>query len=627
MAQTEKNEKIVKNVMKMLDEAKTAKGPHEAEFKKFYKFYRGDQWEKKPPRHRSDIVINVVFSNVETIVPIMTDNRPIASIKPRGPEDRKVGDTLKYIEEFIWDNTNMDRKTPQVVRDSLIYGPGYMKTYWDPELEGGMGDIAHSVIDPLTLYLDPGTGDDIKNAEYVCEVTQMNIGKAKSKWPDLDWDEIKPASDEDAKRPSLVRQIISKFTGEDQQVTDSTGAETTWQKASAGDYEYTKDRVTIIEVWYKDYSFESFDDETGETGEDGQPVTKKSKKMKYPNGRRTVVVGGLKAEDGKNIYGWHPYDCLPDYDLAHETIPEGDVKQIIPPQKDINVRTARMNDHFRLGANSPWWYTDKYVNPDHISDKTGIKIPVKRGGALGRVQIAPMPGDILATLQDRKRDVDIISGINEVTQGRRPGGITAASAISKLQEAAQARIRAKGRNLEHFIKNVGHKDIDLILKFYTEPRMFRIYDPARGKDQFAEFNFITGDDPRVTDQGLGGSPDQRFVEDEVNEKTGKIKFHEVGKFDIIIGAGSTLPVDRDARTDLGLTLFKLQAIDRQALLDDVDYPNRDEVGARMAAKEQQAMAQGSGGAKDDPDVQNRAQKLKDMGVPPEEIQAALAGGR
>ena len=42
---------------------------------------------------------------------------------------------------------------------------------------------------------------------------------------------------------------------------------------------------------------------------------------------------------------------------------------------------------------------------------------------------------------------DTISGIHDITQGRNPSGVTAAKAISALQEASQQIIRAKEREV------------------------------------------------------------------------------------------------------------------------------------------------------------------------------------
>src|SRR5690606_13445253 len=150
------------------------------------------------------------------------------------------------------------------------------------------------------------------------------------------------------------------------------------------------------------------------------------------------------------------------------------------------------------------------------------------------------------------RNMETITGVHDVTQGRRPGQVTAASAIAMLQEAGQARIRDKARNLEDMIRRVGRLMVSRILQFYTPGRIIRIRGQG-GAQEFLQW------DPTQVHHGL----------------------------DFNVEAGSSLQMNEQLRYQLALELFQAGAIDVQGLLEVSNFPQRDEIIQRM--QQQQAM--------------------------------------
>ena len=54
------------------------------------------------------------------------------------------------------------------------------------------------------------------------------------------------------------------------------------------------------------------------------------------------------------------------------------------------------------------------------------------------------------------------------------------------------------------------------------------------------------------------------------------------KYDLKVSTHSSLPADRGQRAQLNFDLFRVGAVDRRALLDSLDYPNRTEILKRLA---------------------------------------------
>ena len=69
---------------------------------------------------------------------------------------------------------------------------------------------------------------------------------------------------------------------------------------------------------------------------------------------------------------------------------------------------------------------------------------------------------------------DSISGVHDITQGRNPSGVTAAKAISALQEASQQIIRAKEREVgSDAIVELYKKTLSILVNNYEEAIVIR----------------------------------------------------------------------------------------------------------------------------------------------------------
>jgi hypothetical protein len=69
---------------------------------------------------------------------------------------------------------------------------------------------------------------------------------------------------------------------------------------------------------------------------------------------------------------------------------------------------------------------------------------------------------------------DVVTGVHDVTEGRKPAGITAASAIMALQEAAQARVRYKiAHGVSRWIETIGGHILWIMKQYDREARTLR----------------------------------------------------------------------------------------------------------------------------------------------------------
>ena len=85
-----------------------------------------------------------------------------------------------------------------------------------------------------------------------------------------------------------------------------------------------------------------------------------------------------------------------------------------------------------------------------------------------------------------EESIQEISGQHEVTSASVPPGVTAASAISLLQEADDTRLGPAVRDLEAQMGVLGSKVLSLVARYYTDTRTIRI---GGDEDSFEVFDF------------------------------------------------------------------------------------------------------------------------------------------
>ena len=295
----------------------------------------------------------------------------------------------------------------------------------------------------------------------------------------------------------------------------------------------------------------------------------KVRKRQFPNGRVITVAPelGLLLSDKQNPYkdGKFPFVILKDHDIAFEFWGKGEIEQLMSPQKYINELSNQIIDNAKNTANMPW-IMDKNagIGVGKITNRPGIIIRKNPGSEVRRDAPPPMPGYVSQQIEQMKYDIETISGVHDVTQGRRPTGIQAGNAIMALQEAGQARIRVKIKLMEEALSELSRMWYSRMKQFWVMDRYVRIVD---------------------------------------NENEGDFKFVKVNKsnfeheFDIKIKSGSTMQKNKASMLDLYIRLAQTSAedglpmIDRESVLEYTPIPNKREVLKKFEALKNGQMEQ------------------------------------
>lgn len=573
---TPEERKLVKRIDGLFDRYRAHRNNYDGGWVDDYKFFRGRQWKEQRPSYRHSEVLNLVFQVIQSQVPILTDSRPKFDFMPQEPGDREFADILNEIAQADWETKNWLYRLTEAIYDAHIYGTGLASLCFDKDARKGAGDIDFHSEELFYAYPDPNAEDvNVKGRGYI-RAEPMTLAEVRRRWPEKG--KFVKADHQD-----LLDQ--EKNVLEPLRFRNANGDRSIVETRHYGRRESQPDKVMVVECYYFDDEFS--EEEKREVGEDGLERVTYEQRLKFPHGRRTVKAGNVILEDGPNPYadGLFPFLRLVNYMLPREFWGESEIAQIRGPQKIVNKVFSFILDVLTLTGN-PIWVVDSNsgIDADLLTNAPGLIVEKNPGSEVRResgTQLQPFVIQIF----DRVREMlDGISGAQDITRGLPPGGVTAASAIADLQNAAQTRLRQKSRNIDAFLQQMGQMYVSRVMQFYTAPRVFRYTAQDGAKKYFRAYIADVAAEDGTQRKAIRV---QRF--DEEGRPAPEINEYQLrGEIDVRVTTGTALPFNKSQLKQEMLNLYDRQMIDREEYFKRTDYPNWEAVADRLAQREQAA---------------------------------------
>lgn len=581
--QTPEEKKLVKTIMSMFGRYKAARKPYDEKWLDYYRMFRGRQWFETRPTYRHSEVINLIFQHIQSVAPLQLDARPRISFVATEPSDQEFAQILDQVCEFDWEKNNWMLELAEVIYDGYIYGTGISTMEYDDDADYGIGRICFKSMDPLYTYPDPSSRDVNKETRGFIYAEPMDIDVAKRKWPKSK-DFIK-ADVFDVNRSSKtdLQQVKYKSPTDTKVILEGESTSSLADKNEA---------LIITCYWYPD-EIEEEEKKKDPSESDPQGGVEFIQRLRFPKGRKTIVCGNHILEDGPIPYedGKIPFSKYINYALPREFWGISEVEQLASPQKTFNKLVSFSLDVLTLMGNPVWVVSsDSGVDVDNLYNRPGLIVEKEPGSEVRREEGVQLQPYVLQLIDRMKGWFDQIGGSQDVTRGVNPTGVTAASAIESLMDAAQTRIRQKMRNLDAFLRDAGQQYVSRALQFYTFPKMYRITN-----DQNSEkyFKFHVED---VDDEETGEKKKMAIVRPYLKDQEGvwqpsdEMKFILRGDLDVRANTGSSLPFSKAERDQKYLNLFDRGIIDAEEVLKGIEFPGAEAILQRMATKAQEAQA-------------------------------------
>lgn len=429
----------------------------------------GMLWEPPRPYYRVRTTINRIRPTVRQEMAKLTASKPNAYIIPATSEARDL--SAAQAGEQVWDSFYRGKKIHEVLKKVIFWtlttGNGFAKVVWDPDevdvTSNQMGDIKICNVSPFHLLVPDLTVEELEEQPFVIHQYTENWESLKFKYPDL-----KPTR-KNAQEPVLEPLHLNTF---------STNQD--------------RDKVLCFEAWVKP-----------------------GKVRMFPDGAVITIVGDQLVQFEQ---GW-PYDhgMFPFVRIGH--IPGGkfycdsSIVDLIHLQREYNRTRSQIIEAKNLMAKPQMMAYRGSVDPSKITTEPGQFWMVNPGFDMPQpVPLQPLPNYVVQELDRILMDWSDISGQHEVSKGQVPPGVTAATAISYLQEQDEAKLSHTVSAVETAVEQIAKMTLSYVVQYWETDRIVR----PTGLDMSFDVLALKGSDLR-------------------------------GNTDIKVEAGSALPVSRAAK--------------------------------------------------------------------------------
>ena len=432
--------------MQWFNKCQNERSRHERQWYLNYAFFAGNQhvqfrnvpgsgafdlYTPKAPYYRVRIVINQIRRTVRKEISRLTAQKPNAFVVPSSTEDADV--FAAQAGEQIWDSLWRRLKFNKTLREAIFWqavtGNGFLKSYWDPTAmdtdNEQAGDIAIQNVNPFHIFVPDLMATDIEDQPYVIQAQVKNNSWIRQNYG--------------------VEAVSNKLESVDATLQSVMGVDRN---------ETGKDQSIILEVWVK----------PGYLPE-------------LPNGGMFTIAAEQLVQGfdyWPYEHGQYPFTKL-DGILTGKFYTASVIEDLIPLQQELNRTRAQLIEAKNRMAKPQLVAEKGTVDPRKITTEPGQVIEY----AVGFNPPQPLPLQNIPTYVTEEvnrlyTDIADLSGQHEVSNGSTPPGVTAATAISFLQEQDESLISTHYTSIEEGIEKVASQCLTYVKMFWDEERTVKL---------------------------------------------------------------------------------------------------------------------------------------------------------
>ncbi len=400
------------------------------------------------PYYRARPVINRVRPIIRTELAKLTAQKPTATVVPATGEDRDL--SAAQAGEQIFDAVYREKKIKSIFKQTMLWaltcGNGFMKTYWDPtkiDKAGNPGDFCYENITPFHFFVPDMMAQDIEDQPYI-----IHIQTKSPEWVKMNYPNVKCAPNVMEANDILNDSFLNLV----------------------GAADFRKNAILCYEVWVKPGQLEFL-----------------------PNGGMYTIIGDSIVqfvECNPNIQQQYPFikfGHIPTGRFYDDSI----ILDLIPIQREYNRTRGQMIEAKNRMSHPQLMAAEGSIDATKITTEPGQVIQYKLGFPEPQpLPLQNLPAYVVQEVERLLMDFEDISGQHQVSKGQVPPGVTAATAISFLQEQDESMLSTTFSSIEEGFEKIGYQTLCYVKQYWDTPRTVKVV----GRDnQFSVLSFQGSD--------------------------------------------------------------------------------------------------------------------------------------
>lgn len=415
--------------------------------------FKGDIQQRPARTDEERETINRVEPLVRTEMARILSQKPSASVLPASADDEDMFAAMAG--EQVWESQYRNGHVHDVLSDAafwlVITGNGFIRTTWDDagydKEAQEQGKICYDSITPFNFFVPDTRERDIEKQPYV-----LNVYTKSPEWLRM------------AYKEQLKNVVVTPNANADNELLDNTWLQN--QGAKRPD----PDHVLVYEYWIKANTVE---------------ILPEGGHLVFCDDAMLAYTPGFAYRHGE--YPFAHLGHIPTGKFYRRSV----LNSVNGLQKEYNTTRTQIKRAGKRMGNPQLLVQRGSIDTARMSNQTGLQIVYKPGyDKPTPMPMAEIPQYIQASLDRVLVDIEDISGQHQVSKGNVPPGVTAATAISYLQEKDDTYLSLTYTSVESAMEKVARQTLSLAVEMWDVPRLIKTV----GEDGSVDTMFLAGSD-------------------------------------------------------------------------------------------------------------------------------------